>query len=199
MRADMASANWADMFQDNPDFSELSHRNKRLSQRFLPGSEMGVSDRGLQFPPGVVLGQKIKLFFNLLVHENFGAREIQELPLPVSIVATDIGTGERVVFREGSLTMAMRASMSVPGLLAPIEHEGRKLVETHKCESCHERHVYGPPGAIYQRKDRKVTSWAKLKAQVAACNTMVNIGLFPDEEESVALYLNQTYYKLPMN
>ena len=129
MRADMASANWADMFQDNPEFSELSHRNKRLSQRFLPGSEMGVSDRGLQFPPGVVLGQKIKLFFNWLVHENFGEREIQELPVPISIVATDIGTGERVVFREGSLTMAMRASMSVPGLLAPIDYEGHKLVD----------------------------------------------------------------------
>lgn len=89
--------------------------------------------------------------------------------------------------------------LPVAAVAAPSVDEGRKLVETHKCESCHERHVYGPPGAIYQRKDRKVTSWAKLKAQVAACNTMVNIGLFPDEEESVALYLNQTYYKLPMN
>ena len=38
----------------------------------------------------------------------------------------------------------------------------------HKCEACHESKVYGPPGSIYTRKDRKVTSWAKLKAQVAA-------------------------------
>jgi NTE family protein len=121
MRIEMSKANWHDMFQDNPDFSELSYRNRRLSQRFLPASETGVSDRGLQYPSGVVLGQKIKLFFNSLVHANLGEPEMQQLPLPVSLIATDIGTGERVVFRDGSLTMAMRASMSVPGLLSPLE------------------------------------------------------------------------------
>jgi len=129
MRREMAKADWIDMFQDNPEFSELSFRNKRQSQRFLPGSETGVSERGVQFPPGVVLGQKIKLFFNSLVHADYGEREIQQLGLPLSIIATDIGTGEKVVFRDGSLTTAMRASMSVPGLLAPVEYRGRKLVD----------------------------------------------------------------------
>jgi NTE family protein len=129
MREEMARANWTDMFQDNPEFSELSYRNKRLSQRFLPGSEIGVTDDGLRPPPGVLLGQKIKLFFNSLVHANLGEREMQQLALPLSIIATDIGTGERVVFGDGSLTMAMRASMSVPGLLAPVEYRGRKLVD----------------------------------------------------------------------
>jgi NTE family protein len=47
----------------------------------------------------------------------------------VSIIATDIGNGERVVLRDGSLTQAMRASMSVPGLMAPLEYRGRKLVD----------------------------------------------------------------------
>jgi NTE family protein len=129
MQAEMSKANWEDMFQDNPEFSELSHRNKRLSQRYLPGSEMGVSARGLQVPPGIVFGEKIKLFFNTLVRANLGEREIQQLPLPVALIATDIGNGQKVVLREGSLTMAMRASMSVPGLLAPIEYQGRKLVD----------------------------------------------------------------------
>ncbi|MFO1297886.1 MAG: patatin-like phospholipase family protein [Rubrivivax sp.] len=129
MRDELARADWADMFQDNPDYAELNHRNKRLSQRFLPGSETGVSMRGAITPPGVVSAQKIKLFFNRLVRADAGERRLEELPLPVSIVATDIGTGERVVLREGSLTTAMRASMSVPGLMAPLEAGGRKLVD----------------------------------------------------------------------
>ena len=82
-------------------------------------------------------------------------------------------------------------------LATPDAGEGRKLVQTHKCETCHQDKVYGPVGTIYLRKDRKVTSWAKLKAQVAGCNSMLNIGLFPEEEEHIATYLNQTYYKLP--
>ena len=80
---------------------------------------------------------------------------------------------------------------------APDAKEGHKLVQTHKCETCHQDKVYGPVGTIYLRKDRKVTSWAKLKSQVAACNTMLNAGLFPEEEDHVAAFLNETYYKLP--
>ena len=129
MREDLAKADWADMFRDDPAYEDLNFRNKRLQQRFLPGSETGLTDSGAVALPGVVSGQKIKLFFNHLVRADTGERELQQLPLPVSIIATDIGNGERVVLREGSLTLAMRASMSVPGLLAPLEYRGRKLVD----------------------------------------------------------------------
>jgi NTE family protein len=129
MREELSRADWADMFQDNPDYAELNHRNKRLSQRFLPGSETGFRGGDAMTPPGVVSAQKIKLFFNRLVRSDAGERRIEELPLPVSILATDIGTGERVVLRQGSLTQAMRASMSVPGLMAPLEYDGRRLVD----------------------------------------------------------------------
>lgn len=81
---------------------------------------------------------------------------------------------------------------------APDAAQGRKLVEEKKCETCHQQKVQGPVGAIYLRQDRRVTSWAKLKAQVAACNTMLNAGLFPEDEDNIAAYLNQTYYKFPM-
>ncbi|MBK6850279.1 MAG: patatin-like phospholipase family protein [Burkholderiales bacterium] len=125
----MAKADWADMFQDDPDYRDLDFRHKRLSQRFLPGSETGIQSGSVVTPPGVVLGQKIKLFFNHLVAAEKGEPSIEQLPLPLSIIATDIGTGERVVFRDGSLTLAMRASMAVPGLIAPVEDRGRKLVD----------------------------------------------------------------------
>ena len=129
MRSEMAKANWVDMFIDNPDYSEMSYRNKATLRNYLPGSETGITPQGMRYQPGVVSGQKIKLFFNQLVHANQGERNIEDLPLPLSIIATDIGNGDRVVFREGSLTKAMRASMSVPGILAPVDHQGRKLVD----------------------------------------------------------------------
>lgn len=129
MRRQLADADWNDMFLDNPEYAEMSPRNKSLSKRFLPGSESGVGANGVRYQSAVVAGQKIKLFFNQLVRANQGERNIEELPLPLSIIATDIGNGERVVFRDGPLTQAMRASMSVPGLLAPVEHQGRKLVD----------------------------------------------------------------------
>lgn len=129
MRTAMGKADWNDMFQDNPDNTDVNLRNKRLAQHYLAASETGITPNGVTTPPGVVSGQKIKLFFNQLVHSDFGERQIEHLALPVAIIATDIASGERVVFRDGSLTQAMRASMSVPGLMAPLVYRGRKLVD----------------------------------------------------------------------
>ena len=129
MREALAVADWSDIFVDNPEYAEMSYRNKMVARSYLPGSESGVTATGVAYQGGVVAGQKIKLFFNQLVRANQGERNIEDLPLPLSIIATDIGTGERVVFREGALTTAMRASMSVPGLLAPVDHQGHKLVD----------------------------------------------------------------------
>jgi NTE family protein len=129
MRQALAAADWADMFNDDPDFAERNFRSKRLTQRYLAGSEVGLAPDGLRYLPGVLNGEKIKLFFNQLVHDDATSRRIEALALPLSIVATDIGDGSRVVFRAGSLTQAMRASMSVPGLLAPTEVDGRRLVD----------------------------------------------------------------------
>jgi len=97
------------------------------------------------------------------------------------------------------LSLALALLVTPTTVLAASDAaEGRKLVQKHKCETCHQSKVYGPEGTIYLRQDRKVTSWAKLKAQVAGCNSMLNLGLFPEDEEHIAAYLNQTYYKVPV-
>ena len=73
--------------------------------------------------------------------------------------------------------------------------EGRKLVTEKKCEACHHNKTLGDAKAIYLRKDRKVTTPAQLKARVALCNSELNLGLFPEDEEHIVAYLNETYYK----
>ncbi len=78
---------------------------------------------------------------------------------------------------------------------APDAVEGGKLVAEKKCETCHHNKTLGNAGAIYLRKDRKVTSAEKLKAQVALCNSELNLQLFPDEEEHIVAFLDQVYYR----
>ncbi len=129
MRQKLARADWDDLFQDNPPYSQQSFYKKSVDKRFLPASETGVGRDGLRYQTGIVTGQKIKLFFNELIGDFRGHREIQSLPLPISIIATDIVHGKKVVFREGSLSTAMRSSMSVPGLMSPVDVNGEKLVD----------------------------------------------------------------------
>jgi cytochrome c2 len=73
--------------------------------------------------------------------------------------------------------------------------EGRKLVAENRCETCHHNKTLGDAKAVYLRKDRKVTSIEKLKAQVALCNSELNLKLFPDDEEHITAFLDATYYK----
>ncbi|WP_170942936.1 patatin-like phospholipase family protein [Candidatus Dactylopiibacterium carminicum] len=130
MREALLSADWLDMFLDNSAYSELDYRRHQLDRLYFPGAELGVGPGGtLLGKPGMIAGQNMKLFFNRLLGADLGEPQIERLHLPLAIVATDIGSGERVVFRDGSLPLAMRASMSVPGLLDPLDYRGRKLVD----------------------------------------------------------------------
>ncbi len=125
----MGEADWRAMFNDNPPINELNPRIKYQSRRFIPGTELGVTKEGAQALPAVVQGQKVKLFINRLVRSQYGEPLMQNMPIPVSIVATDLVTGDKVVFREGSLTKAMRSTMSVPGLMAPVKDGDKLLVD----------------------------------------------------------------------
>ena len=125
----VAKADWNSMFDDFAGREAVNVRRKELDDRFYSGLEFGVSTEGVRFREGALAGEKLKLFFNRLVRADLGDRPIEQLRMPLSIIATDIGTGERVAIRTGNLTSAMRASMSVPGLIAPVLRDGRKLVD----------------------------------------------------------------------
>lgn len=129
MKETIAKTDWAGMFDDSAGRDSVSLRRKQIDDRFYSGLEFGVTRDGLRYREGAVAGEKIKLFFNDLVRADLGERNIEDLPVPLTLIATDIGTGERVAMRDGNLTSAMRASMSVPGAIAPVVRDGRKLVD----------------------------------------------------------------------
>ncbi len=61
--------------------------------------------------------------------QRIGERRFDELRIPFSCAATDLQTGERVVFREGSVALAARASATIPGLFEPVVFRHRFLVD----------------------------------------------------------------------
>lgn len=74
-------------------------------------------------------GQNIEVLFRKLLAKSAGIDDFDQLPVPFRAVAADIETGLPVVLKSGDLTMAARASMSVPGFFAPVEIDGRVLVD----------------------------------------------------------------------
>ncbi|GGA33333.1 esterase [Kroppenstedtia guangzhouensis] len=74
---------------------------------------------------GFVTGEKVKEMIRLLTR----GRTLEELPIPMGVVATDLNRGERVVFQTGPLDLAVRASISIPGIFEPVRWQGRTLVD----------------------------------------------------------------------
>lgn len=64
------------------------------------------------------------------IRERFPVHRIEDLRIPYAAVACDLDSGKEHVFRdEGDLAVAVRASCAIPGVYAPVRHEGRFLVD----------------------------------------------------------------------
>ena len=122
-------ADWNEIFRDSPPRTEISTRRKIDEYKTLFAPEYGLQNGGLVLPKGVIAGVSIHSFFRLLTQQAVEIGDFDKLPIPFRAVAADIETGEAVVLSKGSLSRAMRASMSVPGALAPVEIDGRLLVD----------------------------------------------------------------------
>lgn len=64
-----------------------------------------------------------------MIHRDLGDVRIEDAEIPLAICATDIETGEQLIFRKGNLADIVCASMAVPGLFVPVEVDGRILVD----------------------------------------------------------------------
>jgi len=63
------------------------------------------------------------------IADNIGTMRFDQLNIPFACVATDLVTGERVIFRDGEVALAARASATVPGIFDPVEYRHRFLVD----------------------------------------------------------------------
>jgi NTE family protein len=125
----IADLDWAEVFQDAPRREDLTYRRKQDDVDFPVDFELGLNGGKLQLPMGLIQGQKLSPLLRELTLDVAHVSDFDELPTPFRAVASDIETGESVVLSEGDLTLAMRASMSAPGIFAPVVVDGRMLVD----------------------------------------------------------------------
>ncbi len=116
------------LFNERPPRVELSPRRKQEDYTLFFGPEIGVGGDGLKTANGVVSGVQLETVLRQLARAK-GFRKFDSLPIPYRAVATDLVTGEEVMFTEGELANVMRASMSVPGAVAPAMVGEQMLVD----------------------------------------------------------------------
>lgn len=129
IEAILGSVDYQTFFSDEPSRLDLPMRRKEQDFRDLLDFELGFRDGRIQFPRGILQGQKFLNLMRRVTLPVWNIDRFDDLPIPFRAVGTDIGKGQRVVFSEGDLALAVRASMAVPGAYAPIRVDGRLMVD----------------------------------------------------------------------
>jgi NTE family protein len=125
----LKSPEWQDAFRERVPRDDLSFRRKEEDRIFLLNFPLGIQGRALLIPTGLVQEQKLTQLLRRATLPAASVTRFDELSTPFRAVATDLETGDPVVMDSGDLATALRASMSAPGVFAPVERDGRLLVD----------------------------------------------------------------------
>jgi NTE family protein len=127
--ATMRSVDWQEAFRDAPPRRDLAFRRKQDDRNFLVRLPLGLKHGQILLPKGFIQGEKLQETLRQLTVRFGTDTNFDLLPTAFRAVATDLVTGSAVLLDKGDLAVAMRASMSAPGVFAPVDYEGRLLVD----------------------------------------------------------------------
>jgi NTE family protein len=120
---------WDNLLRGKPAFDDLNYRRKE-DRRNLPGSiTLTGKGRKLNLPGSLNPGHQIGLALDRLMLAYGENTNFDELPIPFRAVATDLVNAETIVLKSGSLSRALRATMAIPAVFAPVELNGRILAD----------------------------------------------------------------------
>jgi NTE family protein len=132
MRADelereLRTVRWSEIFNNRVARRHLSQRRKEEDFEVSPLLELGWRDGEVLAPSAAVSSRGLESLLRRYTLPVRGVQRFDALPIPFRAVATDMESGATVVLDQGDLALALRSSMSVPGVFAPTEVGGQVL------------------------------------------------------------------------
>lgn len=122
------TADWPLLLGGETPYADLSFRRKE-DARDIPNSiEIGLK-HGPTLPPGLNTGEQVTLLIDRETLPYSSIESFDDLPIPFRCVSTELVSGKAFVFRNGSLSDAMRATMSIPGVFAPVRRDDQIFVD----------------------------------------------------------------------
>ncbi|MCY4753881.1 patatin-like phospholipase family protein [Pelomonas aquatica] len=123
-------ANWSAILSDRPARERLSIRRREDDERLPSRIEFGFNlQRGAMLPSGAAANGQLEATLSSLLPALRAEEPLRKLPIPFRAVATDLLSGAMLDQADTPLFQALRASMAVPGVFAPLRVNGRPLVD----------------------------------------------------------------------
>jgi NTE family protein len=129
MEKEIKKIDWLSLSSDSPPRQDQSYRRKQDDQIYLFGLSLGIKNGRITLPVGLIAGDKLSFLLRSMTIRAALEHDFDKLPIPFRTIATVVQTGDIYVFSKGNVADAIRASMSVPGVFAPVEYEGKVLTD----------------------------------------------------------------------
>ena len=128
VRALVATIDWKQVLQGQLPYQSLTFRRKQDATEYPNQLEFGLR-KGVQFPEGFNSGQQVVMILDQVALPYSGMASFDDLPTPFRCVATDLIDKKKYVFDRGSLALALRSTMSLPGVFSPVRWDGHIFVD----------------------------------------------------------------------
>lgn len=125
----LVSIDWENVLRDKPAYRDLGLRRKHDYGRYLFDFEAGLRNGRLVLASGLISGQKLSLILERLTLNAADIEDFDKLPVPFRAVAVDLISGREIVLKSGRLSTAIRASMAIPGVVAPVKLQDYMLID----------------------------------------------------------------------
>lgn len=119
---------WSMLLSDRVKRSSLTFPEKKNSERYVLSLPFGKGKREPSIQ-GMIKGQNLQTLFSNLTIGYHDSVDFNRLKIPFACVAVDVVDGKEYVFHDGSLSLAMRASMAIPAVFAPVRIDSMVLVD----------------------------------------------------------------------
>jgi NTE family protein len=124
----LQGVNWNASLRNELPYRSRSFRRKEDKREYPNDLEFGLR-RGVVFPSGFNSGHQVGLILDQVALPYSDLKSFDELPTPFRCVATDLVSGQAKVFDGGSLSEALRSTMSLPAIFSPVRRDGRVYVD----------------------------------------------------------------------
>ena len=124
----LKNADWPLLLGGETPYEDLSFRRKE-DARQIPNSIVIGLKLGPTLPPGLNTGHQVNLLIDKETLPYSDIKSFDDLPIPFRCVSTELVSGKAYVFRNGSLSDAMRATMSIPGVFAPVRRDNQIFID----------------------------------------------------------------------
>jgi NTE family protein len=121
-------ADWKALLNPSAPFADQPIVDKQKWTRTFGNMTLRFG-KGFSLPSGLNSGEALSLLLSHLTLAYSSVSDFDELPTPFRCVATDLVSGDAVVLNKGSLPVAMRATMSLPGIFTPVKLDQMVLVD----------------------------------------------------------------------